>query len=156
MRQGETDGKEDLSTAQKKTETQERFPGEDENAPWPQGLEEQKGQRQEKVGRLSKSLRIRMILREGRKQAGGFMTSYDLLGGEKLSAAFIVSKKHGGAVVRNRIKRRLREAFRSAAKGFKGSAEFVFIPRNWKEGAKIEDLTQEIAKFIADAGLGSN
>lgn len=82
------------------------------------------------------------------------MVSYALPSDEGISAAYVVGKKLGGAVKRNRIKRRLREAFRAASRGAEERAQFVFIPRVWKEGTKSGDLTQEIAKFIKDAGLG--
>ena len=48
---------------------------------------------------------------------------------QQLKAGFAVSKKHGGAVKRNKIKRYLREAFRSFTPSLRKNFFFVFIPK---------------------------
>lgn len=48
---------------------------------------------------------------------------------ETLKVGFAVSKKNGGSVIRNKIKRILRESFRSFMPNIKQNFFFVFIPK---------------------------
>ena len=48
---------------------------------------------------------------------------------EKTTMGISVGKRHGKSVMRNRIKRLIREAFRSAQKNMKGSYHIVLIPK---------------------------
>lgn len=51
----------------------------------------------------------------------------------KLKIGFSVSKKNGGAVVRNRIKRYFRAAIREYLQCFNGSYYVVLVPRKSEE-----------------------
>ena len=48
---------------------------------------------------------------------------------EKMVMGISIGKKHGKSVQRNRIKRLLREAFRSVQEEMKGTYSFVLIPK---------------------------
>jgi ribonuclease P protein component len=73
------------------------------------------------------------------KESGGFR------------AAYVVGKKFGIAVARNRIKRILREAFRAVAARGEGAADIVFLPRAGE--ATLEERKAEIEKIFKDAGF---
>ena len=54
-------------------------------------------------------------------------------GGKQKRMGLVVSKQLGGAVVRNRTKRLLREAFRLNQKKLKGGIDYIFSPRRSEE-----------------------
>jgi ribonuclease P protein component len=62
-----------------------------------------------------------------------------------------VSKRVGKAVVRNRVKRRLREAVRQIS--IKTGWDIIFIARNEASGAEFTDITGSIRRLLSKAGL---
>ena len=57
--------------------------------------------------------------------------------GEGMRVGFSVSKRLGGAVERNRVKRSLREAFRSCSRNLQEDIDLVFVAR-----APVVDLME--------------
>jgi ribonuclease P protein component len=54
-----------------------------------------------------------------------------------------VSKKVGTSVERNKVRRRLREVFRSSAEALSGEMDFVISARPAAAGATFEELNEE-------------
>ena len=82
--------------------------------------------------RLKKEKDFDLVFRKGKRL---FSSSITLVyfPSQELKVGFAVSKKHGGSVVRNKIKRQLRESFRSFLPKIGQNFFFVFIPKNLNE-----------------------
>ena len=78
--------------------------------------------------RLKKEKDFSKVFKEGKRLFSESLTLI-YLPSDELKAGFAVSKKHGGSVKRNRIKRLLRESFRSFSPEKMKNFFFVFIPK---------------------------
>ena len=78
--------------------------------------------------RLKKEKDFNLVFNKGKRLFSSELTVI-YYPSKNLKAGFAVSKKHGGSVKRNRIKRLLRESFRSFIPNFGQNFFFVFIPK---------------------------
>ena len=70
---------------------------------------------------------------------------------------FVVSKKQGGAVVRNRIKRRLREAVRAQLGALVShDADVVFVGRKRMSTAGWDEVTAAVDELLRRSGVLSH
>lgn len=104
------------------------------------------------VGRL-KSRPQFLAVREGEKRRGGLFLLEVLDRNEpegEPRVGFTVTKKHGNAVERNRMRRRLKEAVRVKA-GFamQSGHDYVVVARRDVLSASFAELTEELAERIA-------
>ncbi len=78
--------------------------------------------------RLKKEKDFNTVFKKGKRLFSNTLTLI-YFPSKELKAGFAVSKKHGGSVKRNRIKRILRESFRSFMPLLGQNFFFVFIPK---------------------------
>lgn len=111
--------------------------------------------------RLKTQRHFKRVYQRGRRAAGQWMTVVGCFGrprpihGEATSAGpararvgLSVSKDHGGAVRRNKIKRLLREAFRLEQHQLPGDLDVVLIPRQRDDHYPLAALRQELVELV--------
>jgi ribonuclease P protein component len=114
-------------------------------------------------GRLSRSGDFDRVYREGRSHSNRFMVLYTFPRGEAtdededVRLGISVSRKVGGAVERNAVKRAIREAFWSFSEGLPHDHDFVLVARRdaaglvEREGTK--GTTEALRGLFVEAGL---
>jgi ribonuclease P protein component len=114
-------------------------------------------------GRLSRSGDFERVYREGRSHANRFLVLYafprrdaDDDTGTRLGVS--VSRKVGGAVERNAVKRALREAFWNRSAGLPPAHDFVLVARPDIAGlvgrAGTGGVESALGELLVEAGLG--
>lgn len=101
--------------------------------------------------RLLKHAAFDRVYKEGARIFSGNMTVFFRLrepgeGPANPRVGFTVSRAMGGAVVRNRIKRRLRAAVRQHLAGLRTSADVVINPKRTTAAAAFTQLTIEVQR----------
>ena len=105
----------------------------------------------EKQYRLRKNGQFHYVYKKGKGGACREM-SVGFVKGPRLLCGFSVSKKIGNAVTRNRVKRRLREAFRAELPNLK-KGMYVVTAREPSAEADFSRLYQSLRYLLRKQGL---
>lgn len=100
---------------------------------------------------LKKNKHFSHVFRRGKSQSDRLLVLLYVRSG-RLLVGFSVSKKLGGAVTRNRIKRRLREAVRPNL-GRMARGYYVLIARQGASQASYVQLCDSFERLMKKAGL---
>ncbi len=108
--------------------------------------------------RLSLSSEFLRVKTEGRSYSGrhmilGILKNIDTQTASPTKTGLITSRRVGGAVVRNRVRRRFREIVRLNRPALISNAWLVVIARRAAADASFADLQEEWARLARKAGL---
>ncbi len=113
-------------------------------------------------GRLSRSADFERVYRQGRSTANRHLVLYAFPNPstERPRLGLSVSRKVGGAVERNRVKRLLREAFAHTETGLRPGQDLVLVARpaarELAEREGLEGVLASLSELIAKAGVARN
>ena len=107
-----------------------------------------------RTNRLSRTWQYQRAYRDGRSTRGKFVVLYaHVVPGEPSRLGIVASKKVGGAVVRNRTKRRLREVGRALwPRVLSDGRQLVLIALASAAAAPFADLAADVEAQLAAAG----
>jgi ribonuclease P protein component len=103
---------------------------------------------------LRRNKEFRYVYKRGRSVSDkNLMLIYVVTKTPHLKVGFSVSKKLGNSVQRNKLKRRMKEAFFSLLGGVSQNCLLVFVPRETARDAEFSDILFSVDNLLKKAGL---
>jgi ribonuclease P protein component len=98
------------------------------------------------AARLLRHADFERVYERGQRHFARHMTFFFLSGGSEARVGFTVGRALGGAVQRNRIKRRLREAVRRERQRLDLAVDVVVNPKKSVLHASFTEITQDVSR----------
>ena len=98
----------------------------------------------------------RKVYDEGRSAANRYLVVYYLPGEVGIRLGVSAGKRLGKAVVRNKLKRRVKEAFRSLLPGLRKGGQVVFIVRRGAVSGTYADIENAVKDLLKRMELLGN
>ena len=107
-----------------------------------------------KINRLKKRYQFNYVYKSGEHFSGEHMVLYVVSSKTKnIKVGLAVTKKVGHAVVRNKIRRRLREIVKNQLQNLKQNYNIIVVAKDNITEASFEKLSNEFLKLIKKANL---
>lgn len=107
-----------------------------------------------KLNRLKKNKQFSYIYKHGQTKHTSILSlSFVKTKFKPFKVGFTVSKKIGKSVVRSKVKRRLREAFRTFINDVNPNYNYIFIARTGIENANFEEIKSAMKCVLQKSGL---
>ena len=103
----------------------------------------------ETMAGINKQKEIDKLFKKGMSVYGDLLrVRYLLTEGEETRSIFVVSKKFGNAVKRNRIRRRIKEAWRKLSVRIKKGLDLAFIPKERIGESKTGEIEKDMERIF--------
>lgn len=102
---------------------------------------------------IKRTVDVRRVMSQGRRVYGQRVTVFVLGVEGENRAAFACSRSVGGAVVRNRARRLMREAWRALRSRAGAGHWIMFVARHAIVGADLDDVLLDVERTLDRAGV---
>lgn len=108
----------------------------------------------EKKYRLKKNMEFKKVYSVGKKFWNRNFILYVRKNGlDETRVGFTITKKHGNSVVRNQIRRRMKEAYRLNLNEIKNGFDLVFIPKKNIVNLSYKEIESSMIHILKIAGI---